>query len=53
MPPSFRGLLARWGFQASGLLQRASEQKLDLAVQAAQVVIGPALNGLEQVSVDA
>jgi hypothetical protein len=34
------------------LLQRPSQEELDLAVQAAQVVVCPALNGLEDLAVD-
>jgi hypothetical protein len=37
---------------ASTILQRTPEQKLDLAVQAAQIVVGPALNGLEHLAVN-
>src|SRR4030095_2999101 len=36
----------------SSFLQRASQQKLDLAVQAAQVVVCPALSGVENLAVD-
>ena len=36
----------------SSFFQRPTQQKLDLAVQAAQVVVCPALNGLEYVAID-
>jgi hypothetical protein len=35
-----------------GFSQRFSEQEFDLAVQAAQLVVCPALNGVEHVLVD-
>ena len=36
----------------SHLFQRTPQQELDLAVQAAQVVVCPALNGVEDLAVD-
>jgi hypothetical protein len=38
--------------QSFRFLQRFPQQKLDLAVQAAQVVVCPALNGVKDVSID-
>jgi hypothetical protein len=38
--------------EPASLVQRPPQQKLDLAVQAAQIVIGPALNGLENLAID-
>jgi hypothetical protein len=38
--------------QSPGASQRIAQQVLDLAVQAAQVVVGPALNGLEHGGID-
>ena len=43
------GWLAR---RAARLAQRLAQQVLDLGVQAAQVVVGPALNALEDSRVD-
>jgi hypothetical protein len=33
-------------------LQRTPQQELDLAVQAAQIVVCPALNGVENLAID-
>ena len=49
-----RSVLRFFGFRRlpSRLFQRPPQQELDLAVQAAQVVVCPALNGVEHVAVD-
>jgi len=39
-------------FRPAGFPQRLSEQEFDLAVQAAQVIVCPALNGVEHILVD-
>ncbi|MGH9203974.1 MAG: hypothetical protein ACRD2A_22330, partial [Vicinamibacterales bacterium] len=38
--------------QTACLAQRATQQKLDLRVQASQVVVGPALHRLEQLGIN-
>jgi hypothetical protein len=38
--------------QSPGVLQHAAEDELDLPVQAAQVVVRPALEGVEDVAID-
>ena len=38
---------------SSGLLQRPAKEELDLAIEAAQIVIRPALEGLQQGRIDA
>jgi hypothetical protein len=45
-------LVRTLGFSASGFPQRVPQDELDLAVQAAQVVVRPALNGIEYVAID-
>jgi hypothetical protein len=39
-------------FPSARLLQRTTQDEFDLAVQAAQIVVCPALNGLQHVAVD-
>ena len=38
--------------QAASRYERSPQQKLDLAVQAAQIVVGPSLDGVQQGWVD-
>jgi hypothetical protein len=51
----FQSILAIFPFSLRNLpsrfLERSAQEKLDLAVQAAQIVVCPALNGLEHVAV--
>ena len=38
---------------APGIPERASQQELDLSIHAAQVIVGPTLDGIEHIAVHA
>jgi hypothetical protein len=46
------GLVGRVGLRAARLLDRPAQDELDLPIQAAQIVVRPALEGLQQGRVD-
>jgi hypothetical protein len=45
-------LVAPFARETAGPSQRVAKEELDLGVQAAQVVVGPALNALEDARID-
>jgi hypothetical protein len=49
---SFLVLRSSFLLQTARLSKRAAQEKFDLRVQAAQIVVRPALNGLEYLPVD-
>ena len=46
-------MIAVAGFFAAGLLDRPAQEELNLRVEAAQIVVRPALDGLQHGGVDA